>query len=77
MRLTLLFSATSWRNCEYRSYQFADPTGADDGAAIVETDESWRRRRGDKPRLSQHDLDELRTVAQSRIVPRLKASANL
>ncbi|ATY59518.1 phosphoglycerate mutase family [Cordyceps militaris] len=69
--------ATSWENCEYRSYQFADPTGADDGAAIVETDESWQRRRGDKPRLSQHDLDELRSVAQSRIVPRLKSSARL
>ncbi|TQV98152.1 hypothetical protein V2A60_006172 [Cordyceps javanica] len=70
-------NATSWKNCEYRSYQFTDPTGADEDAAIVETDESWRRRRGDKPRLSKHDLDELRVVAQGRIVPHLKAAAHL
>ncbi|OAA78971.1 phosphoglycerate mutase family protein [Akanthomyces lecanii RCEF 1005] len=69
-------NATSWKNCEYRSYQFVDASGQDDGAAIVETDESWQRRRGDKPRLSQHDLDELRTVAQGRIVPHLKAAAS-
>ncbi|KAM3463622.1 hypothetical protein MY5147_007267 [Beauveria neobassiana] len=70
-------NATSWKNCEYRSYQFVDATGADDGAAIIETDESWHRRRGDKPRLSQHDLDELRVVSQGRIVPHLKSSARL
>ncbi|OAA70271.1 phosphoglycerate mutase family protein [Cordyceps fumosorosea ARSEF 2679] len=70
-------NATSWKNCEYRSYQFVDLTGADEDAAIVETDESWQRRRGDKPRLSQHDLDELRVVAHGRIVPHLKASSHL
>ncbi|KAM3518842.1 hypothetical protein NHJ13051_007912 [Beauveria bassiana] len=70
-------NATSWKNCEYRSYHFVDATGADDGAAIIETDESWHRRRGDKPRLSQHDLDELRVVSQGRIVPHLKSSARL
>ncbi|KAM3453212.1 hypothetical protein MY3296_003975 [Beauveria thailandica] len=70
-------NATSWKNCEYRSYQFVDVTGDDDGAAIIETDESWQRRRGDKPRLSQHDLDELRVVSQGRIVPKLKSSAHL
>ncbi|PQK08179.1 hypothetical protein BB8028_0001g02580 [Beauveria bassiana] len=70
-------NATSWKNCEYRSYQFVDATGADDSAAIIETDESWHRRRGDKPRLSQHDLDELRVVSQGRIVPHLKSSARL
>ncbi|KAM3513774.1 hypothetical protein MY11210_002587 [Beauveria gryllotalpidicola] len=70
-------NATSWKNCEYRSYQFVDATGTDDGAAIIETDESWQRRRGDKPRLSQHDLDELRVISQGRIVPKLKSSAHL
>lgn len=69
--------ATSWKNCEYRSYQFVDPTGADDGAAIVENDESWQRRRGDKPRLSQHDLDEIRRIAQGNIVPGLKTNSHL
>lgn len=66
---------TSWSNCEYRSYQFADASGQDDTAALLETDESWRRRRGSITRLSDHELDELRRVSHARIIPQLKVAA--
>lgn len=48
--------ATGWLNCEYRSYQFADPTGKDDDAKLVETQESWQRRNGDATRPSENEL---------------------
>ncbi|KAJ2983145.1 hypothetical protein NQ176_g915 [Zarea fungicola] len=38
---------SSWANCEYRSYQFVDPTGQDSDASLRETVSSWQRRKGD------------------------------
>ncbi|KAI0394232.1 phosphoglycerate mutase-like protein [Xylariaceae sp. FL0594] len=41
---------TAWENTEYRSYEFADKTGQDPNASIVELPESRRRRyRGAQP----------------------------
>lgn len=64
--------ATNWKNCEYRSYKFADATGKDEDAKLVETDESWRRRRGSEARLTDQEQDELRRMLQREIVPTLK-----
>jgi broad specificity phosphatase PhoE len=63
--------ATGWNNCEYRSYHFVDPTGADEDAALLETEESWRRRQGDLKPLTQTELREIRSVAQRKVAPYL------
>ncbi|KYK55004.1 phosphoglycerate mutase family protein [Drechmeria coniospora] len=67
--------ATGWDNCEYRSYQFADPSGADDEAALVETEESWRRRKLSTKPPSPTEQRELRAVMQDRVAPYLKIKA--
>jgi broad specificity phosphatase PhoE len=44
------FHGTGWANTEVRSYEFADPSGEDAGASLVETEESKARRAGtEKP----------------------------
>ena len=67
--------ATGWANCEYRSYHFVDPTGADEDAALVETDESWRRRQPTQKPLSALEQRELRIATQRRVIPNLKIKA--
>ncbi|KAH7176621.1 histidine phosphatase superfamily [Dactylonectria macrodidyma] len=54
--------ATGWLNCEYRSYQFVDPTGKDEEAALRETDESWTRRQGSTIPLTATEQRELRPL---------------
>ncbi|KAJ6437692.1 phosphoglycerate mutase family protein [Purpureocillium lavendulum] len=66
--------ATGWANCECRSYQFADPTGEDEDAALVETEESRRRRTTSKP-LSGVEKRQMRAVVQERMIPYLKIKA--
>ncbi|UNI18361.1 hypothetical protein JDV02_004634 [Purpureocillium takamizusanense] len=65
--------ATGWANCEARSYQFADPTGQDDDAALVETEES--RRRCTSKELTSVEKRQMRAVMQQRMMPFLKIKA--
>jgi len=39
-------AGTAWENTEYRSYEFADKTGQDPSASLVELPDSRRRRHG-------------------------------
>jgi hypothetical protein len=55
--------ATAWQNCEYRSYEFVDPSGKDVTAAVRELKESWRRRRDSAtPGLNETEKRELRAA---------------
>ncbi|KAH6973486.1 histidine phosphatase superfamily [Ilyonectria sp. MPI-CAGE-AT-0026] len=54
--------ATGWLNCEYRSYQFVDPTGKDEDAALRETSDSWCRRHGNSIPLTVTEQRELRPL---------------
>jgi hypothetical protein len=67
--------ATGWNNCEYRSYQFIDPTGEDEEAALAETPDSWRRREGMQIAPTQTEQREMRSVVQKRLMPFLKIKA--
>jgi broad specificity phosphatase PhoE len=67
--------ATGWNNCEYRSYQFIDPTGEDEEAALAETPDSWRRREGMQIAPTQTEQREMRSVVQKRLIPYLKIKA--
>ncbi|KAK3331998.1 histidine phosphatase superfamily [Cercophora scortea] len=58
---------TGWANCEYRSYEFVDPTGADPDASLRETKTSWRRRRGSATGLTETEQMELRIAVKSKI----------
>jgi broad specificity phosphatase PhoE len=58
-----LFQGTGWANTEVRSYEFADPSGMDQDASLVETEESKTRRAvGEKP-LTVAVEDNLRAAA--------------
>ncbi|KAL3421717.1 phosphoglycerate mutase [Phlyctema vagabunda] len=59
-----VFTGTGWANTEYRSYTFADPTGADANASVVETQESRYRRKGDEKALSAAEQRNLRVSAE-------------
>ncbi|GKT99832.1 phosphoglycerate mutase family protein [Fusarium langsethiae] len=63
--------ATGWSNCEFRSYQFVDPTGKDEDAALLETEESWHRRRGDTKPPTATELRQVKPVAQKAMAPYL------
>ncbi|KAF7539464.1 hypothetical protein G7Z17_g12422 [Cylindrodendrum hubeiense] len=63
--------ATGWSNCEYRSYQFVDPTGKDEEAALRETGESWRRRQGTSTQLTATEQLELRPLGIEKMGPYL------
>lgn len=65
--------ATGWRNCEYRSYQFADPNGDDEDAALAETPDSWRRREGKQIAPTLTEQRQLRSVVQKRFDLAMKA----
>ncbi|KAI9151867.1 putative phosphatase [Paramyrothecium foliicola] len=67
-------NATGWKNCEYRSYQFIDSSGADEDAALQETQESWHRRQGDTQPPTQTELREMRAVVQQKVSPYLHIS---
>ncbi|PHH65992.1 hypothetical protein CDD81_940 [Ophiocordyceps australis] len=64
--------ATGWDNCECRSYHLADPTGKDDDAALIETDQSRARRNFSAKPLSLQEKRELRAAVQHRLLPYLK-----
>lgn len=64
--------ATGWANCEYRSYQFIDPTGQDEDAALQETEESWQRRRGTEKPTTATERRQIRAVTENRVAPYLK-----
>ncbi|OAA61109.1 phosphoglycerate mutase [Niveomyces insectorum RCEF 264] len=53
---------TSWKNAECRSFEFVDPTGADEDARLRETDASRQARRGTATGLTQAEQLELRAV---------------
>ncbi|EGR47414.1 uncharacterized protein TRIREDRAFT_64010 [Trichoderma reesei QM6a] len=63
---------TSWRNCEYRTYQFVDPTGQDPDAQLRETDESWRRRHGSLKVPTAEEQRELRQLMVRELSPFFK-----
>ncbi|TFA99775.1 hypothetical protein CCMA1212_008380 [Trichoderma ghanense] len=63
---------TSWTNCEYRTYQFVDPTGQDPDAQLRETDESWRRRHGSLKVPSEEEQRELRQMMVRELAPFFK-----
>ncbi|CAM1501799.1 Fc.00g037830.m01.CDS01 [Cosmosporella sp. VM-42] len=63
--------ATGWTNCEYRSYQFVDPTGKDEDAALQETEESWLRRQGSTTVPTPTEQRELRPVVLKQMAPYL------
>ncbi|KAG9250437.1 histidine phosphatase superfamily [Emericellopsis atlantica] len=67
--------ATGWNNCEYRSYQFVDPTGKDEDAALQETPESWRRRQGLRVAPTRTEQKEMRAAVQKSVAPYLHISA--
>ncbi|KAF6819306.1 phosphoglycerate mutase family protein [Colletotrichum sojae] len=67
--------ATGWKNTEFRSYTFADETGEDPEALLVETEESWRRRQGEKNRPSADEQAERKRVFYRDMEPFLKYTA--
>ncbi|PTB68316.1 phosphoglycerate mutase-like protein [Trichoderma citrinoviride] len=68
---------TSWTNCEYRTYQFVDPTGQDPDAELRETDESWRRRHGSLKVPSAEEQRELREMMVRELSPFFKVKGTL
>ena len=63
---------STWSNCEYRSYQFLDLSGDDEDASLRETEESWRRRRGDEVQPSVDEQANMREAVRVWITPVLK-----
>ncbi|KAK1238331.1 hypothetical protein MKX07_006477 [Trichoderma sp. CBMAI-0711] len=63
---------TSWTNCEFRTYQFVDPTGQDPDAQLRETDESWRRRHGSLKVPTAEEQRELRQLMVRELSPFFK-----
>lgn len=64
---------TAWENCEFRSYQFVDPTGQDPDAHIKETQESWSARVKDKSMPTPEEQAELRRTYYRELGPFLKS----
>ena len=52
-------AGTDWRNAEWRVFEFVE--GDEDEVRLRETEESWRRRKGDTPRLTETQQRELKT----------------
>lgn len=57
-------AGTGWRNCEFRSFTFAEEEDDDEGASLVELQESRERRPGEKV-LSRDEHRALREFAES------------
>ncbi|KAI0514995.1 phosphoglycerate mutase-like protein [Xylaria bambusicola] len=53
---------TGWHNTEYRSYEFADETGADPNASLRELPESLRRRKGSETPYTDDEKREMRAA---------------
>ncbi|UKZ67734.1 uncharacterized protein TrAtP1_008892 [Trichoderma atroviride] len=68
---------TSWKNCEYRSFQFIDPTGRDPNAEMRETDESWRRRHGSLEVPTADEQRELRQMMERELAPFFKVKNHI
>lgn len=73
--ICLLWTATGWKNTEFRSYTFADETGEDPEALLVETAESWQRRQGETARPSPEEQAERKRVFYRDMEPFLKYTA--
>ncbi|KAH7367491.1 phosphoglycerate mutase family protein [Plectosphaerella cucumerina] len=71
--INLPTKGTAWENCEFRSYQFVDPTGQDPNAHIRETQESWAARLKDKTFPTDEEQAELRRTYYREMGPFLKA----
>ncbi|KAJ3579362.1 hypothetical protein NPX13_g1207 [Xylaria arbuscula] len=56
---------TGWSNTEYRSYEFADATGADPNASLRELSESVRRRKGSEKPYSEAEKMEMRAAYET------------
>lgn len=59
------FNGTGWANTEVRSYEFADPSGEDPGASLVETAESKVRRAGTEKPLTVAERKNLAAAESS------------
>ncbi|KAI0123145.1 phosphoglycerate mutase [Xylariales sp. AK1849] len=58
---------TGWKNAEFRSYEFKDPTFVDPEAALQETNFSWRQRRGSMVPLTETEQAQLRATIQKHV----------
>ncbi|KAK0384545.1 hypothetical protein NLU13_8631 [Sarocladium strictum] len=58
-----------WKNCEFRSYQFENAEDAGGNCTLVETAESWNRRRGSAERPTTSQQDDWRTLVYARLRP--------
>ncbi|KAG4032812.1 hypothetical protein MFRU_006g02760 [Monilinia fructicola] len=58
------FVGTGWSNTEYRSYHFSTPGLRDPDAALTETQESRRRRKGAERALTADEQRTLKLVAE-------------
>ncbi|KAI1079994.1 phosphoglycerate mutase [Whalleya microplaca] len=61
--------STGWKNTEFRSYQFADPTGDDPEARLIETEESWQRRQAANDRPNKEEQAELQRTFFRQLEP--------
>ncbi|KAH6843128.1 histidine phosphatase superfamily [Chaetomium sp. MPI-CAGE-AT-0009] len=62
-------AGTGWVNTEWRSYEFVEGVESADGeAALRETGQSWRRRRGSAAGLTETEQMELRAVVEEGLV---------
>ncbi|KAH9908451.1 phosphoglycerate mutase [Xylariomycetidae sp. FL2044] len=68
---------TGWKNAEFRSYEFRDPTFEDPEAALQETDSSWRQRRGSAVRLTETEQAQLRAAVQKHVEDAEAAKAQM
>ena len=71
----LYIVSTGWKNAEYRSYEFKDPTYADPDAALQETKSSWRQRRGSAIPLTETEHKQIREVIQKYVEDTERAQA--
>ena len=58
-----------WKNCEYRTYQFKDTAGTDDDAWLMETPESWKRRRGEETPPTPAEQDQWKRTVYKELEP--------
>lgn len=58
-------TGTGWNNTEYRSYEFADETGADLNASLRELPESVRRRKGSEIPYTETEKREMRAAYEA------------
>ncbi|KAK3316089.1 histidine phosphatase superfamily [Apodospora peruviana] len=67
---------TGWKNTEYRTYEFVDPTGEKDAdARLRETKVSWRARRGSSTGLTETEQRELKCVVENKLRDEFGATA--